>query len=1037
MAAIAAERNLLFGLLALQNGLINQGQLVAAFQAWTLDKARALADHFVDRGDLDADDRSAVEALMARHLKKHSGDVERSLAAIPAGRSTRESLARIDDPDVGGTLAHLGSASTEHGGDADRTASYAVGEATSEGQRFRVLRPHARGGLGAVFVALDTELHREVALKQILDSHADDAVSRQRFLLEAEITGGLEHPGIVPVYGLGSYDDGRPFYAMRFIKGDSFKEAVARFHADETLQRDPGRRSLELRKLLRRFLDVCNAIDYAHARGVLHRDIKPGNVIVGRYGETLVVDWGLAKATGRHDPGATPGEPTLAPSSSGSGAETLPGQALGTPAYMSPEQASGELDRLGPASDVYSLGASLYCLLTGKPPFDGEVGEVLRQVQRGEFAPPRSLEPLVDRALEAVCLKAMSLKPGERYASCRELADDVEHWLADEPVAAWREPLSRRARRWAKRNRTAVTAAAATLVAGVVALAAVLAVQSRAKADIARALVRETRVNTALAAANAELTRSTAAVQARYGLAVDAIKTFHTGVSEDFLLKQDQFKGLRDRLLRSALDFYGKLGALLGKETDLASRRALAQAEFEVAELTAKVGRKEDALAAHRRVLADRERLAEAPGSGDELRADLGMSLLALGRQLAETGRADEGLAAYDRARLLFGRLSDDHPGEAAYRDALARAHHYAGDLHWFASRHGESVRSHGLAAAIWESLAKAHPEVDRYRDDQARSENYRGVNLLLMGRREEARASLERARATIQQLVDNHPADLRFQVDLATCVNNIAVLMYQEDQPAEALAALQRALEMRENVAGATPAVAEFQHNVAKTYGNIGVMLMEAGRVGDAAEAQSRSVAILQKLVDDNPTAVELRRSLANGLNETGDILRLAGRTAEARAPYERALSILEGLVKVNEASLKDRAWMVQGLKGIGATRLADGRPADAVAAWRRAVAIGEKHRFDYGESLYYLACCHALLGGSAGVPGSGLSAEDGPAEQGRATELLNRAVTAGFRDGTRMRRDPDLDPLRGRDDFRLLMMDLAMPADPFARAH
>ena len=568
MKPSANDQNLLFGLLALQNGLINQDQLLGAFRAWTLDKALPLANHLVKRRDIDDEERAGVDAIVALQMKKHGSAVENSLAAIPVLPSTRESLAELGDGEIEASLGHVGSACIRRNlpteADPDLTATQSVGAATSDGQRFRILRPYARGGLGAVFVALDNELNREVALKQILDHHADDPISRQRFMREAEVTGGLEHPGIVPVYGLGSYADGRPYYAMRFIRGDSLKQAIERFHqppkaespssaqrerpGDETVRAAAGSRDLELRKLLRRFVDVCNALDYAHSRTVLHRDIKPANIILGKHGETLLVDWGLAKARGLPEPGMAADERAIVPSSRSGSSETLPGSALGTAAYMSPEQARGDLDALGPRSDVYSLGATLYCVLTGKPPVEGDdLGALLQAVERGEFLPPRKLSPWVDRAIEAVCLKAMALKSSDRYPTPKAMSEDIERWMADEPVTAWREPVSRRMLRWLTRHRVGVTAAAAAGLVALLGLASVLAVQSQA--------------NHALAAKNDALLAANAHERQRFDLAMEAIKLFHGEVSEDLLLKEKQFETLRTKLLRGAADFYKKLQA--------------------------------------------------------------------------------------------------------------------------------------------------------------------------------------------------------------------------------------------------------------------------------------------------------------------------------------------------------------------------------------------------------------------------------------------------------------------------------------------
>jgi eukaryotic-like serine/threonine-protein kinase len=1271
MSGASADRNLLLGIIALQMDFISRDTLIAAMQAWVLNKATPLSQILKDQGDLTDSRQSLLDALVEEHLKLHQNEPQRSLAALSSIGSVREELSRIADPDVQASLPRLAAA--RQGPDSDPAGTVTatiVGGSTSAGTRFHIIRPHARGGLGEVFVARDTELNREVALKEIQVQFAFDTRYRSRFEFEAEVTGGLEHPGIVPVYGLGTYADGRPYYAMRFIQGDSLKEAIDGFHADKTHGGDPGRRSLELRKLLRCFTDVCNAIDYAHSRGVLHRDIKPSNIIVGRHGETLVVDWGLAKATGKSDPSAA--ERTLLPSSSGS-SDTMPGSALGTPAYMSPEQAEGQLDRLGPRSDIYSLGATLYSVLTGKPPFSGEVADVIHGVQRGDFRPPRELDTGIDPALDAICLKAMAHRSEDRYDSCRALTDDLDRWMADEPVTAWREPLARRARRWARRNRTVVTAAVVALVAGVVGLSAVLAVQTQAKTDITRALGSEKRANTALAAANAELAHSQAAVQARYDLAVEAIEMVHTGVSEDFLLKQEQFKEVRNRLLKSASEFYGKLGALLGKVSDLASRRVVWQANYKVAALTATVGKPEDALAAHRQVLSAREVLAAEIPDDPEIKADVGRSLLAvagllhtigrtgeaeatyrkaetllvelvpmtakggaarvvladvrsrLGWLLHTTGHDDQALSVYRLARAdqealaagpgpttisrrdladtivrvgillasigtsseaesefrkalaLYRKLADDdpvvgfryslamcysnlgstlansgrssdaepelrkalviqqklaadNPAVTGIRSSLATSHSNLGNVLRNIGRLSEAEAEFRKALALQQKLADDNPAVIEFRSSLATSRlNLRNV-LSYIGKSSDTVVEYRKALAVQQKLADDNPAVVRFQSDLARSHDSIGtrlsltddaagaltahrdalairqklaatnpnVTAFQEDvaysqnsiggmlertgDPVGALAAYGQALAIRQNVARANPGNTQSQLNLADTLQRMGSILVQSGKPGEATDYFSRELATQQKLADDNPASPQFRRNLADRLLQFGGRLAQAGKTDEAISYYtreeairrtfadasaatpgdmdslancqtnlteafrrsgkldealatcERALAVRERQVETHPDIAEYRADLGESYLRIGQVRFDMENLVGAATAWKRASAHYDGIKSLTADHTFIRACCHAGLAGLAGRPASGVTAAEGTDHAEKAMALLRQAVTMRFRSADAYRTESALDPLRNRPDFRALMMDLTMPADPFA---
>jgi serine/threonine-protein kinase len=720
------------------------------------------------------------------------------------------------------------------------------------------------------------ELHREVALKEIQERHADNPLSRDRFVLEAEITGGLEHPGVVPVYGLGQYDDGRPFYAMRFIKGDNFLKAIRRFHAADKPGCEPGERSLALRGLLRRFIDSCNAVAYAHSRGILHRDVKPGNIMLGKYGETLVVDWGLAKPVGRPAADAEASEATLRPSSVRGVALTEMGAALGTPAYMSPEQAAGSQDLLGPASDIYSLGATLYVLLAGEPPFQERVVErLLDQVRRGEFPPPRHWKPAIPRALEAICLKAMALQPEKRYATALDLAADLEHWLADEPVAACHDPLPARLGRWGRRHRPLVAGAAALLLTAVAALSVGTVLISQQKQL-------------------AEQQRDRA--ERNFGLARRAVEDTTTKVAEEPLLKQANFHDLRKQLLASALPYYQEFVKQQSDDPELEAERG--QAYFRLAQVRAEVGEKEEAAADFREAAAIFARLETAFPDRPSYRHDLAKSRNNLGQLLAGLRRVEEAEREYRSALALHEQLIEQFPALPEYRQSLAGTHNSLGNLLADLGRHDEAEKHYRSALALQKQLTEQLPAVLDYRWDLATCHN--ALANLLAGRdRREAEKEYRTTLALEEKLVEQFPTVPEYRRGLANGHNDLAVLLAGMNRHVEAEAEYRSALTSQEKLAELFPAVPAYRLYMARSHMNLALLL---GRLNQRTKAEKENRAALtlqQKLVEQFPAVPEYREDLSFSHNNLAELLTDLGQYDEAEKHYRSALALKEKLAE------------------------------------------------------------------------------------------------------------------------------------------
>jgi serine/threonine protein kinase/tetratricopeptide (TPR) repeat protein len=948
---------------------------------------------------------------------------------------------------------------------------------------YELLDEIGRGGMGVVYRARDAALDRDVAVKLLSDRYPADSPATQRFLSEARISGQLQHPGIPAVHQVGTLADGRPFLAMKLIKGSTL-EAILKQLWDgleirPTPRTDPA---AERGRLLAIFEAVCQAVGYAHAHRVIHRDLKPANVMVGAFGEIQVMDWGLAKVLGEPTPptavaqaaAETQAWTEVSPTPEG-GAHTQAGSLVGTPAFIAPEQAVGEIERVNERSDVFGLGAVLAVLLTGKPPYVGDTFESVRvKAVRGKLEDcfARLDASGAEPELVALCKRCLAFEPADRpadagavaaaVAGLRAAADERARWAELERVRVEGEQATARARsaERRKRRRLVIGAAAVLALAMVSGLTAVLAVQRQA--------------NVQLEAKNAALAEQQAEVEARFATAQRAIATFHTGVSEDFLLKNEQFKELRTKLLKEATGFYTELENLLADKTDVKSRKLLADGYVQLAELTVKIGDHREALAVQRNALALRRELATAPGADAETRLEVARSLGAVGSLLHNTGDTAGALSAFKEQRDLAAALKEGAPTDAV-RTQMAQGHHSIGLVLWQTGNPAEALKEYKKAMGIQQVLADAHPVVTGFQSDLAQTHYHIGVVLHQTGKHDEALQELQKALAIRQTLADANPAVMGFlsyvadshhtigvvlietgqpapalqefrkaldtkqrlakanpavtlfQRDLAVSHLGIGLVLHQMGKPAEGLQEYQQAVDIQEKLMVANPGVAEFQSQLAMSYNNIGFVLSDMGKRADALKEYQKARAIQQKLTDANPTVAEFQGELARSYNNIGWLHAREKRFAEAFADLDRGLVSRQKLADAHPTMTEYANDLGYSHAYRGWVHLRVGHAAEAVADLRRALEQWAKNKTPDAEDRFERARALALLVGLAADRKSGVTAAEAATFADQAVAALRDAFQAGWGKHDELK-EPDFDAIRRLDDFKKLLAELEM---------
>jgi tetratricopeptide (TPR) repeat protein len=823
---------------------------------------------------------------------------------------------------------------------------------------YEVLKNLGRGGMGVVYWAWQSPLNRPVALKMLLAGDQASPKELCRFRTEAEAIARLQHANFVQIYEVGRWN-GRPYLSMEYVDDGSLARRLVG-------NPQPVRRAAELVEVLAR------AMHHAHQRGIVHRDLTPANILFTADGVPKITDFGLAKLLD----GAGP---TL----------TSSGTTVGTPSYMAPEQAAGHSKEVGPATDVYALGAILYELLTGRPPFKAEIPlETMRQVQMEEPIPPNRLQPKLPRDLTTICLKCLQKEPAKRYLSAEALAEDLRRYLAGEPIRARPVGAAGKVARWCRRK-PAIASLAAGLALVVAGGFGGVTWQWR-RAEVNAQLAQEQRKQADEQRARAETS---------YRLAREGLEACVQKVAENPRLKSGPLEDLRREVLQAELLFDQKFVELRGSEPEFQVQRGRTFVRLGL--LASELATKEEAIGFYQQARALFADLARDHPEVPDYRANLAHSYNNLGVMYRTIGRREEAEQAYQEALAIRRVLVSDQPTRADYKASLAASLHNLAVLYQESKPLSEAEQIYQQLLPLRRELVRENPTVAAYQDDLAATCSNLGALYKDSGRLPEAERAYQDTLALRKELVAKHADMLEYQVGLGFTYNNLGLVYQAGHRLEEAERAERQALVLRKQLVHDHPLVTELAIELGGTQCNLGIILADKGQSEAALQFYAEAIATLEAASAKEPQHRTAHEFLRNAHLGRVNLLTALGRYAEA-LPHRDRLVQLDGQV-----SGWQRVWRALTLARMKEHARATAE-ADTLAGYQNLPA----------DALYQLSSVYALSA-------SAVAADAKLSEQyaARGVNLLSRAIAQGFKDVDKLQKDPELEALRSRQDFTALL--------------